>query len=144
MPRGFSAGGEFRDYSVGLLPLAKTLTMTRAVPLTWHVAYTKPRQEEIALLNLRNQGLEAMFPRYVFFKPRDAKQSMGTLGSTRGVASGVMIERLMSKSAMNAYLIMRQRRSRNRNRRPSLRPSAEARPGINGWPHTFDIKSKNS
>lgn len=92
--------------------------MTLEVPLTWHVAYTKPRQEEIALLNLQNQGFEAylpkfkafkkpragsaagkplqvvyepMFPRYVFFKPTNAKQSMGTLRSTRGVASVVMV-----------------------------------------------------
>lgn len=88
--------------------------------LNWHVAYTKPRQEKVALDNLERQGFEAylplfkickkprqgatqkapassspfayepMFPRYVFFRPCSATQSMGTLGSTRGVSSVVM------------------------------------------------------
>ncbi|MFW7343436.1 transcriptional activator RfaH [Pollutimonas sp. H1-120] len=84
----------------------------------WHVAYTKPRQEDIAKINLERQGFEVylplfktfkkprkggdasqagvllihepMFPRYVFFKPKSATQSLGTLRSTRGVASVVM------------------------------------------------------
>ncbi len=86
--------------------------------IAWHVAYTKPRQEDIAKINLERQGFEVylplfktfkkprkggdasqagvllihepMFPRYVFFKPKSATQSLGTLRSTRGVASVVM------------------------------------------------------
>jgi transcriptional antiterminator RfaH len=84
---------------------------------TWHVAYTKPRQEEVAKINLERQDFEVylplfktfkkqrksgaaqtealltyepMFPRYVFFKPKSAAQSLGTLRSTRGVASVIM------------------------------------------------------
>ncbi|HEY9572828.1 MAG TPA: transcription termination/antitermination NusG family protein, partial [Pusillimonas sp.] len=84
----------------------------------WHVAYTKPRQEDIAKTNLERQEFEVylplfktfkkprkgaaaaqseallayepMFPRYVFFKPKSATQSLGVLRSTRGVASVVM------------------------------------------------------
>src|SRR5690606_35079935 len=87
-------------------------------PAPWHVAYTKPRQENTAKDNLERQGFEVylplfktfkkarqmadkaasatlltfepMFPRYIFFRPTSAQQSMGTLRSTRGVASVVM------------------------------------------------------
>ncbi len=73
----------------------------------WYVAYTQPRQESVALLNLKQQGfdaylplykvfkkssgkttpvLEPMFPRYVFFRPGHEKQSMTGARSTRGVA----------------------------------------------------------
>lgn len=90
--------------------------MTVDVSQTWYVAYTKPRQERIALENLERQGFQAylpmfkmfrkprrgrpaqqdgflayepMFPRYVFFRPDSPRQSLGTLRSTRGVASVV-------------------------------------------------------
>lgn len=87
-------------------------------PQTWHVAYTKPRQERIALENLQRQGFDAylplfkvykkrrragvakadangllvhepMFPRYLFFRATRPDQSFATLRSTRGVASVV-------------------------------------------------------
>lgn len=74
----------------------------------WYLAYTKPKQESIARLNLSNQGFDAylplykawkktlddgamgfepMFPRYVFFRPSSARQSLSTVRSTRGVQS---------------------------------------------------------
>lgn len=74
----------------------------------WYLAYTKPRQEGVATLNLANQGFDAymplykawkksiaesamgfepMFPRYVFFRPSSARQSLSTVRSTRGVQS---------------------------------------------------------
>src|SRR5690606_17553131 len=87
-------------------------------PAPWHVAYTKPRQENTAKDNLERQGFEVylplfktfkkprqmadkaatgklltfepMFPRYIFFRPTSAQQSMGTLRSTRGVSTVVM------------------------------------------------------
>ncbi|QAA94725.1 transcription termination/antitermination protein NusG [Pollutimonas thiosulfatoxidans] len=87
-------------------------------PTPWHVAYTKPRQENVAKDNLERQGFEVylplfktfkkprqmadkaateklltfepMFPRYIFFRPTSAQQSMGTLRSTRGVSTVVM------------------------------------------------------
>jgi len=74
----------------------------------WYLVYTKPKQEAIALLNLQQQGFhaylplyknfknapgngylgfEVMFPRYVFFRPASAGQSIAAVRSTRGVVS---------------------------------------------------------
>lgn len=77
----------------------------------WYLAYTKPRQEQVALANLQQQGFEAylplyktfkkspvgasdavivfepMFARYVFFRPRSARQSIAPVRATRGVSS---------------------------------------------------------
>ncbi|MDD2919620.1 transcription termination/antitermination NusG family protein [Rhodoferax sp.] len=74
----------------------------------WYLVYTKPKQESIALLNLQQQGFhaylplyknfknspgtsylgfEVMFPRYVFFRPASAAQSIASVRSTRGVMS---------------------------------------------------------
>ena len=71
----------------------------------WYLAYTKPRQEHIAELNLRQQGFltylplfkvlkrgteapasEPMFPRYLLLRPAHPGQSLSTVRSTRGVA----------------------------------------------------------
>jgi transcriptional antiterminator RfaH len=75
---------------------------------SWYLVYTKPKQENIALLNLQQQGyhaylplyknfkntqstgylgFEAMFPRYVFFQPASDAQSISSARSTRGVVS---------------------------------------------------------
>ena len=72
----------------------------------WYLAYTKPRQEAVAQLNLEQQSfdaylplyktlkrsaqgstavLEPMFPRYVLFRPHSTKQSVSVARSTRGV-----------------------------------------------------------
>lgn len=74
----------------------------------WYLAYSKPKHEEVARLNLAQQGFEAyvplykkfkkteqgpvalfepMFPRYLFFRPSSAGQSLSTVRSTRGVTS---------------------------------------------------------
>ena len=74
---------------------------------SWYVAYTQPKSEKPAVDNLDRQGfktycpqykafkktpsgsiclLEAMFPRYVFFKPRDQRLSISVARSTRGVS----------------------------------------------------------
>lgn len=73
---------------------------------SWYVAQTKPRQERTATENLMRQGysvylphlrvvkrirrrqqtrLEPMFPRYLFFRPWNEKQSIGPVRSTYGV-----------------------------------------------------------
>lgn len=73
----------------------------------WYVAYTQPKREQTALVNLEQQGFEAylpqyktfkkspagllpvfgpMFPRYVFFRPGNAGQSISGARSTRGVS----------------------------------------------------------
>ena len=74
----------------------------------WYLAYTKPRQEEIARVNLDHQGFvtylplykkfkkteqgpisvfEPMFPRYIFFRPGKAGQSISVVRSTKGVTT---------------------------------------------------------
>lgn len=74
----------------------------------WYLAYTKPRQEEIARVNLDHQGFvtylplfkkfkkteqgpisvfEPMFPRYLFFRPGKAGQSISVVRSTKGVTT---------------------------------------------------------
>lgn len=73
----------------------------------WYVAYTQPKREEIAEVNLQLQSFEVylpryktfkklpdgllpvwqpMFPRYIFFRPGNAGQSISSVRSTRGVA----------------------------------------------------------
>lgn len=73
----------------------------------WYVVYTQPKREQVAVANLEQQGFEAylpqyktfkkspagllaafepMFPRYVFFRPGRAGQSISGARSTRGVA----------------------------------------------------------
>ena len=76
----------------------------------WYVVHTKPRQERIALENLARQGyyvylphlkvlknwrgprqigFEPLFPRYLFFQPGRAEQSIAPVRSTLGVTSVV-------------------------------------------------------
>ncbi len=88
-------------------------TALPAVDMTrWYLAFSKPKQEELARQQLANQGFEAylplfkkvgkprgthavsglivrepMFPRYVFFKPGVSTQSISAARSTRGVTS---------------------------------------------------------
>ena len=74
----------------------------------WYLAYTKPRQEQIALSNLQQQGFDAylplykkfkkteqgpvalfepMFPRYILLRPSKPEQSISVVRSTKGIAS---------------------------------------------------------
>ncbi|PUE34241.1 transcription termination/antitermination protein NusG [Limnohabitans sp. Jir72] len=74
----------------------------------WYLAYTKPRQEQIALTNLEQQAFEAylplykkfkkteqgpvalfepMFPRYILFRPGKPEQSISVVRHTKGIAS---------------------------------------------------------
>ncbi|PLC52988.1 transcriptional activator RfaH [Pollutimonas nitritireducens] len=77
-------------------------------PPAWYVAYTESRQEQLASTNLQLQGFltylpmylgnrknpakaiaEPMFPRYLFFKPANQKQSISSVRSTRGISAVV-------------------------------------------------------
>jgi len=93
------------------LPMLTPLTMhphQENNDLDWYLAYTKPRQEEIARINLEQQGFDAylplfkkfkkteqgpvsiyepMFPRYIFFKPGKPGQSISTVRSTKGITT---------------------------------------------------------
>jgi transcriptional antiterminator RfaH len=76
----------------------------------WYLAYTKPRQEQVAQMNLQKQAFETylykalskklaaddtqateifepMFARYVFFRPSNPRQSIATARSTRGLSN---------------------------------------------------------
>lgn len=74
----------------------------------WLVAYTKPRQEQLALQQLEQQAYEAylplykkfkktengpvavfepMFPRYILFRPGRPEQSIAAVRSTKGITS---------------------------------------------------------
>lgn len=74
----------------------------------WLVAYTKPRQESVALQQLEQQGYEVylplykkfrktengpvpvfepMFPRYILLRPGKPEQSIAAVRSTKGVTS---------------------------------------------------------
>lgn len=79
----------------------------------WYLAYTKPRQEHVAALNLQQQQFEVylplyktrkrkteggyidsyppMFPRYLFFRPTQAEQSLSVIRSTKGISNLVAI-----------------------------------------------------
>lgn len=76
--------------------------------MPWYVAHTKPRQERVAMENLARQGygiylpqlkvlkglrntehfgFEALFPRYLFFRPGHREQSIAPVRSTHGVTT---------------------------------------------------------
>ena len=90
----------------------------------WLVAYTKPRMEQVALQNLERQAFEAylprykkfkktetgsvpvfepMFPRYIFFKPSKAGQSIETVRSTKGISHVVRFG--FDPGVVSAYMI---------------------------------------
>lgn len=91
--------------SFGEYELDSDRAVGAAVP-PWYVAYTRPRMEQTALVNLERQafetylplyktcrrtpegfqpGYETMFPRYVFLRPSNERQSLAPVASTRGV-----------------------------------------------------------
>lgn len=74
----------------------------------WYLLYSKPKQEELVTIQLRQQGysvflprykkliartaekmvaFEPMFPRYVFFRPAGPGQSISAARSSRGAAN---------------------------------------------------------
>ena len=68
----------------------------------WYLIQTKPKQEEVASLNLINQDFEiyypktkikdkviALFPRYIFIQLDDKNQNWSPIRSTKGVANFV-------------------------------------------------------
>ena len=86
---------------------SKAPSQSHTVEQNWYVAYTQPKREQVAASNLQQQCFEAylplyktfkksstalpavfepMFPRYVFFRPGQAGQSISGARSTRGVS----------------------------------------------------------
>jgi len=97
-------------------PLAPT-TSTSLSARPWYVCLTKPRQENIALQNLLDQGYDTylpqlqqwvrqggqwgprqsvMFPRYVFVRPGCAGQAVGPVRSTPGVSTLVSFGHILA------------------------------------------------
>jgi transcriptional antiterminator RfaH len=83
-------------------------SIENAAQKRWYLAYTKPRQEQIALLNLEQQAFETylplykkfkkteqgpvaqfepMFPRYILFRPSKPEQSISVVRNTKGIAT---------------------------------------------------------
>lgn len=93
------------------MPVVIVSPAGQEVPLpAWFLAYSKPRSESVVLAQLQHQAYEAylplyktlrrapggmaehrdpMFPRYVFFRPAQAGQSIAPVRSTLGV-SGIV------------------------------------------------------
>lgn len=88
--------------------LPDALTVESVPSDRWYLAYTKPRQEQIAHFNLEQQAFdvylplfkkfkktengpitlfEPMFPRYILFRPSKSDQSISVVRSTKGIAS---------------------------------------------------------
>lgn len=103
-------------------------------PPDWYLAYTKPRQEEIAQVNLEQQGFESylplykkfrkteqgpvsvfepMFPRYIFFRPGKPGQSISAVRSTKGITT---IVRFGSEPAVIDELLLQRIRQLEQNR----------------------------
>ena len=114
-------------------------------PGAWLLAWTKPRQEFVALFNLERQGFEAylpmfrtlkrgveepvfepMFPRYVFLRPRSRSQSVSVVRSTRGVASlvrfGIELAKVPDTALQCIRDIERARREASKAELSALRP----------------------
>lgn len=89
-------------------PTPDPLWMAPSPPDRWYLAYTKPRQEQIALNNLQQQAFDAylplykkfkkteqgpvalfepMFPRYIMLKPSKPEQSISAVRNTKGIAT---------------------------------------------------------
>ena len=89
-------------------PTPDALWMASSPPDRWYLAYTKPRQESIAQLNLAQQAFdvylplykkfkkteqgpvalfEPMFPRYILLKPSKPEQSISAVRSTKGITT---------------------------------------------------------
>ncbi len=89
-------------------PTPDKLSLESKPSSRWYLAYTKPREEKIAEINLLQQDFEAylplykkfkkteqgpvalfepMFPRYILFRPGKPEQSISVVRSTKGIAT---------------------------------------------------------
>lgn len=91
-------------------PILEEIPSEDAAPIIdrWYLAYTKPRFEHTALVNLEQQAFQAylplykkfkkteqgpvpifepMFPRYILFRPGNPEQSISAVRSTKGIAN---------------------------------------------------------
>lgn len=99
---------------------------------SWYLVYTKPRQEQVALVNLerqnyitylpyvavnkrvsgvKQQAFAPMFPRYLFIQLSEKHDDWGPIRSTRGVAGLVRFGSSAAKVPAQLVEIIRQRES---------------------------------
>lgn len=105
-------------------------TATEVAPqdTRWYLAYTAPRRESLACEHLDRQGyetylplfgrLEAMFPRYLFFRPASATQSIAPVRSTRGVQAVVRFGMLYARVTDELVDAIRQQEAQLQTVRP--------------------------
>jgi len=106
----------------------------------WYVAYTAPRREACASEQLARQGyrvylplyggLEPLFPRYLFFRPAHASQSIAPVRSTRGVQSIVRFGALYASVSPELIQAIREQEflwARERDAHRPLRPGQRVR-----------------
>lgn len=114
----------------------------------WYLAYTKPRQEQVAQVNLQQQGFEAylplykkfkrtpegpvsvfepMFPRYLMFRPLREGLGLSTVRSTRGVTSLVRFG--FEPAVMQDELVQAIRRLEQEREQATLQELSNLQPG---------------
>ncbi len=113
-------------------------TWDAAQDARWYLAYTAAKRESLALEHLERQGYEAymplfgrvdpMFPRYVFFRPRTAAQSIAPVRSTRGVQAVVRFGVLYARVSDDLITAIRQQEIRMQDApRAAMSPQAGQR-----------------
>lgn len=128
-----------------------------AEPTRWYLAYTEPRREVLAREHLDRQGYDTylplyggngpMFPRYLFFRPARASQSIAPVRSTRGVQAVVRFGSLYAHvspeliaAIREQELLKRQEGSTGRRPQPGQRvrvqANATALAGLEGLVHS--------
>jgi len=114
----------------------------------WYLAYTKPRQEQVAQVNLEQQGFEVylplykkfrrteqgtvsvfepMFPRYLMFRPKREGLGLSTVRSTRGVTSLVRFG--FEPAFMQDELVQAIRRLEQQREQATLQDMSDLRTG---------------
>lgn len=117
-------------------------------PDRWYLAYTKPRQEQIALVNLEQQAFEAylprykkfkkteqgpvalfepMFPRYMLFRPSKPEQSISAVRSTKGIATIVRFG--FEPAMLHDTLVQRIRQLEQDRNHATLQELSDLKPG---------------
>ena len=109
-------------------------------PEHWYVAYTEPRREALAREHLNRQGYEsylpkissgeAMFPRYLFFRPSSPSQSIAPVRSSRGVQAVVRFGSLYAQVSPALIAAVQEQEAQSRQQpqgATALRPGQRVR-----------------
>ena len=123
----------------------------------WYLAYTEPRRERFAKEHLDRQcyetylplcgRVEAMFPRYLFFRPTHAAQSIAPARSTRGIQAVVRFGIRYAQVSPAVIAAIREQESLGKQQSPAygrprpgqrvrVQSSAPALAGLEGLVHS--------